>query len=57
MSGGKNIIRHEPDNGRQPHVVYWVEKKRETWRAAFSTEAQAQAWIDRYGDRPPQGPG
>lgn len=53
----KNVIRHEPGNGIQPYVVYRVEKKKETFRASFSTEKAAQDWIDRYGDRQIQGPG
>lgn len=49
-----NEIRHEPANGTQPWAVYWIEGKTETFRAAFSTEAKAQQWVDRYGDRPGQ---
>ena len=47
-----NKIRHEPANNNQPWVVYWIDGKTKTFRAAFSTEAGAQAWIDRYGDWP-----
>ena len=53
-----NEIHHEPANGNQCFVVYSIEgksKKRiEIFRAGFSTEAAAKAWIAKHGDRPPQ---